>query len=335
MAIKLTARTVEAAKPRAEPYELRDAKAWGLVLRVQPSGIKTWYLHWNRGRRVKLGRIDNLSLEGARKKTRAELTEIEKHGEPAPKRKTPHTLGEFITDHYQAHAEAYQRDGKANIKSLKVQFQHLFHKRLQDVNPLLIDKWRREKLEQGRAVTTLNRHLTRLKAVLNKAVEWQMLSANPLRGVKPINSDRRGVVRFLSKEEELRLRCTLRARDHKLIEARRSANRWRAERRYPLFPDLPHYGDHLTPMVLVSMNTGLRRGELVSLTWDRVNIPGRMLTVVGAYSKSGQTRHVPLNAEAVEALLLLGRTVWARGLCFQHPGCEEGVGRAAEGGEHR
>jgi integrase len=66
-------------------------------------------------------------------------------------------------------------------------------------------------------------------------------------------------------------------------------------------------------MVRVSLNTGLRRGELFALTWE--NVSGGVLTVEGATSKRDVTRHVALNATATAAL-----TEWkpkrATGLVF-------------------
>jgi hypothetical protein len=54
------------------------------------------------------------------------------------------------------------------------------------------------------------------------------------------------------------------------MEARGSANAWRLERNKELLPVLAHFEDHLNPAVLLSMNTGLRRGELLKLR-SRVN----------------------------------------------------------------
>jgi integrase len=61
-----------------------------------------------------------------------------------------------------------------------------------------------------------------------------------------------------------------------------------------LLPSRPHFGDHLTPAVLLSMNTGLRRGELLALRWESIDFSRRILTVEGGTAKSRQTRHVPL-----------------------------------------
>jgi integrase len=114
----------------------------------------------------------------------------------------------------------------------------------------------------------------------------------------------RSVVRFLSPAEEQRLRATLTARDLDHAAARMSANEWRAARNRPLFPNVPKgaYADHLTPVVLLAMNTGLRKGELLALDWSDINLQARMLTVRPENAKSGKQRHVPLNIEAMTVL---------------------------------
>ncbi len=62
------------------------------------------------------------------------------------------------------------------------------------------------------------------------------------------------------------------------------------------------YVDHLTPVVLTAMNTGMRRGELLSMTWADINWEAKMLTIRAESAKSGRQRHIPLNVEAMEVL---------------------------------
>ena len=85
---------------------------------------------------------------------------------------------------------------------------------------------------------------------------------------------------------------------------RESANIWRAERGYPLLPDVSEapFADHLRPLILLAMNTGMRRGELFDLTWENTDLKQAIVTVTGATAKSKRTRHIPLNTEALETL---------------------------------
>ena len=66
---KLTKRVIEGLKGRERPYEVRDSVLTGLLLRVQPSGVKAWYFDYRhkgtRNRRL-IGRYPGVSAEGAR-----------------------------------------------------------------------------------------------------------------------------------------------------------------------------------------------------------------------------------------------------------------------------
>ena len=51
---------------------------------------------------------------------------------------------------------------------------------------------------------------------------------------------------------------------------RMSGNEWRHKRHHELLPDFGYYVDHLEPIVLLALNTGMRRGEIFHLRWSDV-----------------------------------------------------------------
>lgn len=143
-----------------------------------------------------------------------------------------------------------------------------------------------------------------MRSVLSKAFEWKIIEKHPLAGLKPLKTDGKAKIRYLSKAEEGRLSSALDTRQSRLVSERASANAWREERGYPLAPDLSEltYADHLKPMFLISINTGLRRGELFKLKWENVDFSNKILTVIGITAKTEKTRYVPLNWEANRVL---------------------------------
>jgi integrase len=306
MGTKLTLRTVDAAKPLAKPYELRDGDIKGLLLRVQPSGVKSFVVEWGRGKRTTLGRFPVMTLAAARTQAMTALADAAQHGTPeiAKPRGKVVTLGDLINKEYGPWVKANRKDGEATVARLESTFSEFLTKPLSEVNAWVVEKWRSARLKAGRTPATVNRDLTALKACLSKGVEWELLETHPLTKVKPSKVDTQGRVRYLSPKEDKALRKALHNRDAKMIAERKSGNRWRAERERELLPDIPDdgFGDHLTPMVLLAMNTGLRRGELTSLEWTDIDLRRKQLTVRGGNAKSGKTRHVPLNTEALDVL---------------------------------
>jgi integrase len=145
-------------------------------------------------------------------------------------------------------------------------FVDVFGKRkISEITAEEVEKFQTERSHQVKPAT-VNRELTLLKHMFAKAVEWTKLSANPLRGVRSLEVPT-PLDRILELDEEIRLLA--------------ACDRVRSQ--------------YLRPAVLLALNTGMRRGELLSLEWQRVDLIHGRIRILNAKTKSS-ARSIPLNA---------------------------------------
>jgi integrase len=295
------------AQPTKKPFEIYDSRLSGFTLRVQPTGVRSYYARFGRNRRVALGQAGSIEPDEARERCQIVLGNVA-HG-----RHPLHglggtdgiTLGMFIADTYTTWVHASRpRTAADTLEKLHRHFRTWFPEPLTAITVERVETWKARRLNEGRNPVTVVRDLYTLSSVLRRAVKAGELTDNPVRRVDKPRVDRRGKVRFLDQAEETRLRDALKARDEEMRNRRTVANNRRQTRDERTLPPLTHYGDHLTPAVLLSMNTGLRRGEVVKLRWASVDFSRQLLTVEGPNAKNRQTRHVALNEEAVSVLRL-------------------------------
>lgn len=149
-------------------------------------------------------------------------------------------------------------------------------------------------------------------------MEWGFLEDNLLSKLKALKVDQNPKIRYLSQDEELRLRHALMIREGELKQARSKGNQWREERGYDQLHEFANneYADHLMPMILISMNTGLRQGELFNLEWDMVDLEKCSLIISGEITKNSSSRFIPLNDEAFEVLKHVNKQSSKFGLVF-------------------
>lgn len=292
-------------KPDAKPYDVRDDKLVGFLVRVNISGKLLYMCEYARGKRVTIGKVGVLTPTQARDRALAILGDAAKGLDPGKKKKSNINLKEFIDDHYTPWVKEHRKAGVKTLAHIKRCFINPFgDKPLLEITPALADQWRTQRLKDGLTTETVNRDIATFKAALSKAVLWGFIEKHPLEKLKLLKGDRSSKIRFLSSEEEQQLREATITREVRIKSERDKANQWRKERGYDLFPDLNQviFADHMRPMILLSINTGLRRGEVFSLKWENVNLERATLTIEGTYAKSGKTRHIPLNTEALHVL---------------------------------
>ncbi len=301
----ITNSLINKLSPKENRYEVRDSKLTGFILRVNPTGKMVYLCEFKRGRKINIGRADAISPNQARDLARQILFDHAQGNDPHKKLDKPPTttFKKFIEDTYAPWRIAHRKHGKEDILRLKTHFFELFgNKNINELKNITLEKWRSKRLNNGIHAETINRDVNVLKASLSKAVEWSVITDHPFEKIKPLKFDRRPKVRYLSNEEFLRLSKTISKRQQNRID--------RSD-----YLEEHHFDDCLESLITISLNTGARRGELLTLTWSNVDFDNKLISIIG---KSQVLRHVPLNKPALECLTAWKKINEHHNLVFSH-----------------
>jgi integrase len=132
--------------------------------------------------------------------------------------------------------------------------------------------------------TTVNRDLEALRHLLYWAVDEGLLAANPVSRM-PLVRERRKPRMVMSVAEEARL--------------------------------LAAAAPHLRSIIIAALDTGMRRGEILSQQWEHVDLSRNLLFVTHSKTAGGEGREVPLTRR-LQALL--AATTPSQGLVFTFKG---------------
>ena len=306
---KLTAKLLSSMQVTGREYEIHDTTVTGLFVRVTAAGAKSYVVTWARGRKKTLGRVGILTLDQARQEATQYLAEARKLGEPLAitqgrKGATLPSLRDFIDNTYMPWFKAHHKGYEKTLHTLDNNFEAIMPQRIDAISGRDLEQIRTAWMQAGNKASTVNRKMGSISGVFSRAVEWEYIGTHPLAKLKQLKVDSLGLVRYLDTDEAKRLREALDTRQDEIRAERESANQWRADRgkqKMQSLLQLP-FTDHLKPMVLVSLNTGIRRGELFDLKWSAVNFSTNTITVAGDTTKTSDTRHIPMNKETVSVL---------------------------------
>jgi hypothetical protein len=70
----------KAAQPAEKPFEIYDSRLPGFTLRVQPSGVRSFYARSGRNARVALGKVGKLTPDQPRERCQKVLGNLIVHG---------------------------------------------------------------------------------------------------------------------------------------------------------------------------------------------------------------------------------------------------------------
>lgn len=196
--------------------------------------------------------------------------EVKEGKEPIPKKRIANHIFNELAEHYKAWGDGRQR-GFITKKYHIAQLQEVFGNiPLRAFTTRFVEEWQTKRMADNKPAT-VNRLLATLKHMFTKAVEWEMVEEDTLKRVRRVKllSENNRRLRYLSKEE-----CKA------LVNA---------------------CSPHVRPIVITALNTGMRKGEILSLEWEK-HIDLRHGFILLDKTKNGERREVPINNTLREAL---------------------------------
>ena len=142
--------------------------------------------------------------------------------------------------------------------------------RLNQITPGDIDDYKEKRLEEVKP-GTVKRELEIIRRLFNLAKrDKKHFGSNPVTesGMPRVENQ---VMRILDYEEEEKL--------------------------------LKHSSAHLKPIVMTALNTGMRKGELITLKWSDIDFDNNLITVRHEVSKSKKSRKIPINSDLRKVLM--------------------------------
>jgi len=189
-------------------------------------------------------------------------------------------FGEFAETYWELHGRHKRADSYESM--LRFLVAAFGEERLGQITVPMILKYRNEVMERSSAANA-NRHHALLRSILNKAIEWEKLAGpNPAAKIKQQRENNHRL-RFLSEEEIARLLYICHPR--------------------------------VFPVVACALLTGMRKGEILGLRWENIDIERGTLYVLE--SKSGKPREIPISPKL--AVVLGKLTPAAEGPVFEVP----------------
>jgi integrase len=262
-----------------------DLAQRGFMLEVRCSGGKTFYQRYTdergRARQYKIGPVDVLTLEQARRKAKHISAQAVLGTDPQQKRREVRAIplfSHFARDRYLPYVRTYKNSWMTDETVLRI---HILPKlgsfALDEVTPDAITQVINQMREEGYASGTINRVIVITRYLYNLARRWKVpgVTENPATGLTAGPDVMRN--RFLKEEEVERLVHSIQVDENQTA----------------------------AQSIFLLLLTGARRNEITFAKWDYVDWANKTLLV--PKSKSGRARVIALNQSAIALLTAVPR----------------------------
>lgn len=261
--------------PKGKRYSFKDTREKGLIIRVTPTGQKTFQLyqkHQGRPVRVTLGNYPDISIENARKaaaKAKGEMASGTNPNVEKQRIRKEITLKELFQEYMDRYSRIEKRSWQYDEREINKFLSHWFSRKVSDISTNEIQKLH-VKIREKNGLYQANRMLERLRSMYNKAIEWGWDGKNPTTGLKKFPEQSRD--RFVQPDE---MPLLLRALEQENNEVARD-------------------------YIYISLFTGARKSNVLSMKWEQIDWKSQTWRIPD--TKNGEPLTVPLSSRAEEIL---------------------------------
>ena len=259
-----------------------DERMPGLLLKVLPSGRKTYYIRYKNPKKIncqrKIGNAEILSLSQARALARRKLAEVAMGEDPfkdAPLNLSP-TLEAFAENDYIPYVKTYKKSWEMDISRIRNHLLPYFGTmRMKDIEKRDVVQLINDQLPDYKP-GSINRVIILLRYMFNLAIKWEIegVFRNPTAGI-PLLKENNQVERFLSAEEAKALLIAIKASKNPMLQ-------------------------HIVSMLIL---TGARKREVLDAKWEDFDMERTSWRIPN--TKAGKARIVPLSDTATALLTKL------------------------------
>ena len=269
---------VKAIPPPASGREYhKDTRFRGLQLCVTSADARTYYFVKRIGgkpTRVRLGTVEQLSVEQARTAAAAITGEVAAGRDPQGERRQKRqelTMGDLLT-HWKEYAKAHKRSWAEDVRMCDKHFQPWANRKLSSVRRADVQAMHL-RLAKDSGKYMANRVHELLRAMYNRAKDSLGYEGdNPALGIKRFSEEKRD--RFLHAEELGAFFASLREEPNMLLQ---------------------HF-------FLLLLLTGARRSNVQAMRWDEIDFTTALWRIAGDDAKAGIPIVVPLTTAALDVL---------------------------------
>lgn len=266
-----------------------DTEVKGLILRVKPNGNMVWRLNYRNSHKVQkrytIGDYKKIKVTQAKKEALrlngliAQDIDIQKE-KLEKSRSVDLTLRKFIEEFYLQWYKTHNKNIKSLLFYMGKPFQKILDKPIIELN----DKKYMTKFlsdyqnENNTSNATYNRMLSTLKGIFSRSYEFGYIEKNNVRDVKLLKV-LSSKIRYLDDNETRRF-----------------------------FESLPKLKSITAQNIIkIAYYTGMRKGEILSLSFDDIDYQTNQITLKSSNTKSNKTRSIPIHEEVMKVIKSIGR----------------------------